>query len=1063
MADNTGIYEISGKVEATLSSSLHSALAPPSGNINLRRLPERHARDLSEIREVRQSPTNFMNVFVIPELSSSRHEVSSTNGFVSGSAALERTAVAATGTQYYAKNSQLVKLVYKLSASAGLPSIPGNLRGPSQIENFPRNTFDPVSGSYRNNSYTDPAIFEINVPEYGTIRDIKVWVELIHDHRGGTGASVAGSSNPFWGGGSGSVSEDLKQGLQGLQIAIRSPNTNFMYAHPLWNDKSTYGFQKNPNASLSASLKIPELLRNSYLLWAGHSVEEDLGYAFGSRLTSSISHWSLETVATSSSGLNFKIGSTSMKADANGNPVFVWERFKLASALNSLQFRRSYYDDNGAVSSSYEEIVALGSARANNISLHLGSRDRTTPHVIVNKLGAGIYYYTSGTAGWSEESVGGALLTSVPDFALDSKDKIMVITQRTNSSPQLLVQPTVSGSGWISMALGNSVGTAIPASIVCDSNDVFQFCFFPGAPNASAQTIVYGKSGSDGLSISRVPYRRAYTSVSIVVDSSNQPVIFAAASGAAGIDVFHSTSAGWSSRTFLESKISGAYFSPRSARSNGSNGETGLIFALQSYRNSVKDHVCFMLSSSNGMSFAQIDNPLNRNYTGSMGDSLSLDFDDFGRVHAGYNSLVGALPNGASLSYSQKNLREANDSPYYEFDSDIDMRTVFTDSSRFANPRSLGKLYKSANLNSPGNSALQVERAFEQGTYSSPLSCSVDLLNLSYFDPVLYESSWLTGANFPWMLDDRIPAGNFRGRNYSVTASLGLGVPTGWLTGPGGVASANEWPTSGSQIGPQDIQAVYPILDDIYVRKMTTEAPLSGVATIASFAKTIEGFRPGLRGTQVNGTWKLMIGNTAQTISGSSTGSERGGFWFRQFRLEFLVDQRRPIQFGSFSSRARKYSRTNSPGPTNNIIGIISGSASWDTGLNYVLFLKNEEYGRSLGITSSTGSDGFAVFTRLTGTFADNLNRSGTYAEVMRSFLDNEFGTPYIPISSGSSEIPSFDVFDVEESRRSRRIFDEIINPKTLVPKDNTLKASLSRADVTISTRDAITKKNDEE
>lgn len=1063
MADNIGVYEISGKVEATLSSSLHNALAPPSGNINLRRLPERQTRDLNEISLARRSPANVVGVFVIPELSSSMHEVSSANGFRSGTVVLERTAVPASSSQYYSKSTQLVSLVYKLSASAGLPVLPGNLRGPSQIENLPRNVFDPVSGSYRNNSYNDPAVFEINVPEYGTIRDFKVWVEVIHDHRGGTGVSATGSSNPFWMGGSGSVTEDLKHGLQGLQIAIRSPNTNFQYAHPLWNDPMTQGFQKNPNASLSSSLRTPELLRNSYLLWAGHSVEEDIGAALGTRVSSSVANWSFETVATSSSGLNHKVGSTSMKADANGNPVFVWERFKLASALNSLQFRRSYFDDNGFVSSSYEEIIALGSSRALAVSLHLGSRDRTTPHVIANKLGAGIYYYTSGSTGWSEESVAGALLTSVPDFALDSKDKIMIIAQRTNSTPHLLVQPDVSGSGWLTTALGNSVGTSIPASIICDSNDTFQFCFFPGAPTNDAQTIVYGTSGSAGLSIERVPFRRAYSSISIVVDPFNQPIIFAANSSSSGIDVFHSTSAGWNSKTFLESKISGAFFSPRSARSNGFKGESGLVFGVQSYRGSVKDDVGFILSSSNGMSFTPIGNPSSYNLTSSYGSSLSLDFDDFGRVHAAHFSTAPEFANGA-FNYSQKNLTGSNDAPYYEFDTDIDMRTIFTDSSKFQNPRALGKLYRNPSLSGPGNSAFQIERAFEQGSYSSPLSASVDILNLSYFDPVLYESSWLSGANFPWMLDDRIPAGNFRGRSYAaVTASLGLGVPQGWLNGAGGVGLANEWPTSGAQIGPRDIQPVYPLLEDIYVRKMVQDAPLSGVATIASFTKVVEGFRPGLRGTEINGTWKLMIGNTATAVSGSNIASERSGFWFRQVRLEFLVDQGKQIRFSSFPSRARKYSKTNSPGPTTKIIQIVSGSASWDTGLNYVIARQKEEYGRSLGITSSTGSDGFAVFSRLTGTFPQNLIKAGTYEQVMGTFLNNEFGTPYVPVSYGSAEDPSFDVYDPEEAKKSRKVFDDVLNPKTLVPKDNTLKASLSRADVTISTRESIVKKIDEE
>ena len=85
----------------------------------------------------------------------------------------------------------------------------------------------------------------------------------------------------------------------------------------------------------------------------------------------------------------------------------------------------------------------------------------------------------------------------------------------------------------------------------------------------------------------------------------------------------------------------------------------------------------------------------------------------------------------------------------------------------------------------------------------------------------------------------------------------------------------------------------------------------------------------------------------------------------------------------------------------------------------------------------------FAVFTRLTGALADRLTGSGQAA--LNAYLRNEFGTPYIPISSGSSTAPSFFVFEAGESGLSRRLISDLLEQKTLLKKSHNLQSVLSR------------------
>jgi hypothetical protein len=720
------------------------------------------------------------HAFHIAALSSSHVEVSRLNTFLSGNLPLETGPVPASASAYYSKQSQLVYKIYKLSASIDLPVDPVNLeRYPSQQEFGPnRGIFDAVSGSYRNNSYWNPAVFTIDVPDYGKIRDIRVWVEFIHDVRGANGTgSLTGTLNP--GVGWVTSSAYYRGGLGGIQISLRSPNVTFEYAHPLWNAPTTKNFQKRPlslksgvdgakpqwyttGSDFAKYQRVPELLKNSYLLWAGHSVEDDLA-----------------------------------------------------------------------------------------------------------------------------------------------------------------------------MSLSNQTGG--PASAL------------PLSPPQTTDLVPYGDVNSGTLYLLNLP--------------------------------------------------------------------------------------------------------------------------------------GGGYPNGFD--------------PYYaEWDSDIDMRTVFWDGSPVPNPRDLSPLFTSARNDSPGPggklygytlsaSAFPYSGSTESRPLwiNSPNSQALQLataalgptgLGTTYSD---YNPT-PGGFGFPWFYDGRIPLGSLtsgRGTN----AWLAGPPPPGWLTSGNLQPGPGEFPTTtGSNLGPANIRGVYPILNDIYVQKAYDE-PYGGILSygLGGFTQTAQpifptfptqhakvvGFRPGLRGTEIHGKWQLMMGMSADFDGNiGMVANQRAGVWFRQFRLEFIIDQGEPpVSF--IHSRTRKYKKPSyvPQKDGNRRVQIMSGSAEWDIGINYVFVEQFPDYGRSIGITDNTGSDpSFAVFTRLTGALADMLFASASLAvsgtgHALHSYLNNDTGTPFIPISSGSGIAPAFQFFNTKDLP-TKSIISQIINPRPTIPQAHTLKDTTTRLGGAVKTTTAL-------
>lgn len=362
------------------------------------------------------------------------------------------------------------------------------------------------------------------------------------------------------------------------------------------------------------------------------------------------------------------------------------------------------------------------------------------------------------------------------------------------------------------------------------------------------------------------------------------------------------------------------------------------------------------------------------------------------------------------------------------WDTDRHMRTIFSDSSANPNPRHLDPLY-AKNGEIPTGGVNQLSGSSPAHLGGSPTASFV-------------------GGYYPWFADPRI-----NGLNNSSGGSTS--PPPGWLTGPGGTAAVNEFATTGSNNGLKDIRPIYPLLDDIFVKPPwpwesgSYNTLLTGFEEIEEIYKNTV-MRPGLRGTEVHGVWKLMFG-LEQPV------------FFRQARLEFIIDQRAGNEI-----RQRLFDRGGPVYKPNRLIrrAILTCSLGARSDfvplgpLVYVYDKAIEEYGRTVGITDDTGSFAdFSVFTRITGTLSEYLTGS-THAGARHAFLHNEFGTPYIPLSSGSGLQPQSQT--VVEFDDSRATVSDVLNPKTLIPSKNTLQSLLSSGEYSKSTSRRMIEKIEE-
>lgn len=374
--------------------------------------------------------------------------------------------------------------------------------------------------------------------------------------------------------------------------------------------------------------------------------------------------------------------------------------------------------------------------------------------------------------------------------------------------------------------------------------------------------------------------------------------------------------------------------------------------------------------------------------------------------------------------------------PWY-FDKSI--RTIFDDASPQRNMHHLDPLYRS------GSTDHQMYLTRE-GSPSRFFSSSI----LGYNNATGQGSidSW-EGANAPWITDNRLV-----GDAAYFNSSSNKSPPEGWLTGLGGVANDNEFATTGSNLGPATTKPIFSLLDEITQSQIVlfTGKPNSEI---------IIGKRPGLRGTEMHGRWELTV-ETGIPYDEFPTDGKNKQMYFRQVRLEITSEKNIDSNYRNGRIQKLRNSSTKKKGEKTTIT-FMSSTIS-DIISDHGLSIEIDEFAlsetsaeapyspyRTFGITSNTGSTSdFAVFARITGSLSDRLTASLGFHH---AFLNNEFGTPYIPLSSGSGESMTF---ISPASSNNKALISKIFEPKTLVSKATTLKSGLTKFNTTRTTRDLM-------
>ena len=197
------------------------------GNLNFRRLKEKrryndwlrgdalrvdlgHDEDdgntYSTPPEWVQTRNGVNHAFVIQPLSASSYEEVNLNAYKRGTTQLEQTAVPVSSNDYYTKESARITKTYTLTASADLSGthpFVGQL-----VPEFGNMCFNTNAGLE----------FKVNIPDYGKIENIRIWVEIVND---------TVSPPPFG---------FPTNGLFGLNMAIRSPNVKGFVSEPWANN-----------------------------------------------------------------------------------------------------------------------------------------------------------------------------------------------------------------------------------------------------------------------------------------------------------------------------------------------------------------------------------------------------------------------------------------------------------------------------------------------------------------------------------------------------------------------------------------------------------------------------------------------------------------------------------------------------------------------------------------------------------------------------------------------------------------------------------------------------------
>lgn len=468
-------------------------------------------------------------------------------------------------------------------------------------------------------------------------------------------------------------------------------------------------------------------------------------------------------------------------------------------------------------------------------------------------------------------------------------------------------------------------------------------------------------------------------------------------------------------------------------REDGLTGGTVAPSASEYYSAAPLGEFWMALRSPNSTGFSSF--PLINNHV--LKEQLPTAFGG-GNVSIWNNSYILWIGRSGSLDSPASNVHGAI-SRCSTWQRDRHIRTVFCDNARYKNPLHLDSSYRTTGATNHNPSE-------EAGSPSGD----------AY------------GADYPWMGDpDDDGISGVSTHTSDEFASLGSSPPRGWLNGPGGTAAASEWPTTGSNYGADYIKPVYPLLDNVVEK--TIKTPGFGPSQIID--KAYEGYRPGLRGTEMNGVWELVVVNNRDyyTVGGggfayANDAEKRKICYFRQFRLEITYEKnlktttslnrfkRGSVSKGGFGGRYAYI--TGSSGIT---YGALYGRNYYSAPLRgeyetEVYSVADEQPGMTFGITDNTGSSDFAVFSKLTGSIETVISGS-QYVNLQYKFLNNEFGTPLIPLNSGS------DYVQVENQnliRNENSTINDLIGSRKNVTGATNIKNLLNKTDSSKTRRQMI-------
>lgn len=355
-----------------------------------------------------------------------------------------------------------------------------------------------------------------------------------------------------------------------------------------------------------------------------------------------------------------------------------------------------------------------------------------------------------------------------------------------------------------------------------------------------------------------------------------------------------------------------------------------------------------------------------------------------------------------------------NVAKYPAWQRDRSMRTVFHDNAATLNPR---------HLYSP----------------TSPSGNFIGSPNASFGLNSAY------GFDVPWTSNETVA--------HSPYSPVAGSPPKGWLSGPANTAANNEWPTTGSNYGAETIRPLYPLLDSIFCKKVIgTEASYDGgqLAAAPPDPLKLRGFRPGLAGSEISGSWELLIVNN--NYGGVSSNTTL--LYFRQVRLELTyetADSTRPTR----STRDIRRYRAKEPGELyqHSISGSDSSNAgtSAGSGLDY---FKNDIYttqplassiGRTFRVMLDVGnsaSQGPALLYKLTGSLALISGAAPGW------LLNNEFKMPSMPVSSASLVIYSPPSGSTAGAVQAMLDVKKGLSPVRLAQVADDMSPKLSRVDI---------------